>query len=381
MSANHFEDARVSAYFSHLVSELGVEDGVQVVCIAHMVSNTTYFLPALNEMFGVGLLLPKPKSTTSRYVDKVRQFGFLELPLSREWSENPQKVAAALSELDDTRKILLVDIGGYFSSSINEIHTLLPGRILGLMEGTENGAYKYEHSGLEYNLPLITVARSPLKLPEDYLVGAGIVFSVEATLREQAQILQSRSACVLGYGRVGSGVAEVLRGRGIPTVVHDVSPLAMAEASARGFRVYRRVDEALRQSNLVISATGSKAITASALDALRSGTVVATVTSADDELQPRVLERYRNVPISQRVTRYETEDRRRYFWLVNDGNAANFLDDAVIGPAIQLIEGEKLAALKELAEGSVPVGAFHNDVTETRRNLVARVWNEHFLED
>jgi adenosylhomocysteinase len=310
----------------------------------------------------------------------VRSLGFDQYPLSRDWAGDARKVVTVLSRIDERKRILLVDIGGYFAGSINEIDELMPGRILGLMEGTENGVQKYEESGIDYHVPIITVARSPLKLPEDYLVGAGVVFSVEATLREQAQILQSRSACVVGYGRVGSGVAEVLRGRGIPTVVHDVSPLAMAEAAARGFRVFRRQDEALRQSNLVISATGKAAMTARALSGVRSGTVIATVTSSDDEFEPGALLRYRKVEISRRVTRYEN-DERHYFWLVNEGDAANFLDDAVIGPAIQLIEGEKLAALKELVEGVVPVGAFQKDVSMDRRELVASTWNEHFLED
>lgn len=66
---------------------------------------------------------------------------------------------------------------------------------------------------------------------------------------------------------------------------------------------------------------------------------------------------------------------------MNDGNAANFLDDAVIGPAIQLIEGEKLAALKELAERRIPNGAFLRDVSKDRRKIVAETWNQHFLDD
>lgn len=379
-NSTHFEDARVSAYFSHLVAELGYERGVQIVCVAHLVSNTTYFLPALNDMFGVGLLLPKPKSVGSRYEASIRALGFREHPLERAWAADASRVARELEKLDSDKPIILIDIGGYFSTSVNEISQLLPGRILGVMEGTENGVQKYENSGIDYDVPLITVARSPLKLPEDYLVGAGIVFSVEATLREQSQILQTRSACVVGYGRVGSGVAEVLRGRGISTVVHDTSAIAMAEASARGFRVLRRLDDALGQSNLVISATGSHAMTSRALRSMRAGTIVATVTSADDEFESGSLDLYRRVPISRRVARYEN-DERHYFWLVNEGNAANFLDDAVIGPAIQLIEGEKLAALKELATGEVPTGAFHREVSLERRKLVANVWNEHFLDD
>lgn len=127
-------------------------------------------------------------------------------------------------------------------------------------------------------------------------------------------------------------------------MVNDVSALAMAEVAARGFRVYRQLDNALEQSSLIISATGQGDITTRALNSVRSGTVIATVTSADDEFASGALSRYRRVPVSKSLTRYEN-DERRYFWLlVDDGDAANFLDDAVIGPAIQLIEGQKLAA-------------------------------------
>lgn len=52
------------------------------------------------------------------------------------------------------------------------------------------------------------------------------------------------------------------------------------------------------------------------------------------------------------MTGWTLADRRRpgsrYFWLVNDGNPANFLHGAVIGPAIQLI-GKKMAALVLIA--------------------------------
>lgn len=66
---------------------------------------------------------------------------------------------------------------------------------------------------------------------------------------------------------------------------------------------------------------------------------------------------------------------------MNDGIAAKFLDDAVIGYAIQLIEGEKLAALKELAERRIPNGAFLKDVSKDRGKIVVKTWNQHFLDD
>lgn len=381
-AAINFENERLRAYFSHLISTFDRLGDVSLVCVAHMVHNSTIFLPALRSLASVDLVLPKPKTADSAEARVIKDLGFNVHALSREWATRASAVAARIrSATDPSHRVILVDIGGYFADSLNEISEELDGRLIGLMEGTENGVQKYEKSGSAYSVPIVTVARSPLKLPEDYHVGSGVVFSVEAVLREQAQILQTRSACVIGYGRVGSSVAEVLRSRGISTVIHDTSPIAMAEAAARGFRVYRRLDDALQTSNLVVSATGGHALDRQALASLRSGAVIATVTSADDEFVEDDLGRYKPSEVSPSITRYDSSGQR-YFWLVNNGNPANFLHGAVIGPAMQLIEGEKIAAISSIARGTY-TGAHGGigEVGKEERLHVARIWNEHFLDD
>lgn len=380
-----FESRRIRAYFAQLAAHFGGATDVQIIAVAHMVSNSVHFLPALDSLGRIALLLPKPSARDSDEAEVIRSYGFREGVLSRDWASDPDMgVSQILDAVDESKPVVVVDIGGYFRPLLRPLANRLGDGFLGVMEGTENGVQKYEESD-ELSVPVVTVARSPLKLPEDYLVGASIVYSVEAILRSQAQILQTRTACVIGYGRVGSGVAEVLRGRGIPTVVHDNSPIAMAEAAARGFQVYRRLDEALSISSLVVSATGSHAIDAHALGALRSGCLVATVTSADDEFSAdSPLSRYRKSVVSERhgdlVVRYDG-DNGKYFWLANDGKAANFAHGAVIGPAIQLIEGEKLAAVMALADRVFPVANVPQELATKDRVPVARIWNEHFLAD
>ncbi|RYD62206.1 MAG: adenosylhomocysteinase, partial [Verrucomicrobiaceae bacterium] len=164
-------------------------------------------------------VLAKPKSV------KRPEYSFLselyDMPdLSREWAADAGLVVQTLeSRLGLKGKdVVLVDIGGYFAPSINAISETFDGRILGVLEGTENGVVRYEQEDTPFNPPIVTVARSPLKLPEDHLVASSVVFSIEAVLRENAEILQTRSATVIGYGRVGSSVADILRGRGINTV-------------------------------------------------------------------------------------------------------------------------------------------------------------------
>lgn len=378
-----FEAKRIDAYFSHVAGQFPRGKPATSVCVAHMVPNAVHFLNAVERVSSLRLVLPKPKSMGTPEFNVITcEQGRPFHPLSREWAANPTAVVETFSSFGISgQDLILVDIGGYFATSVNDIAAQYPGRVLGVMEGTENGLQKYEESDerLEkLRIPVLTVARSPLKLPEDYLVGSSVVFSVEAVLREIGQILQTRTACVVGYGKVGRAVAAVLRGRGINTVVHDTDPVAMAEAAAQGYQCYRQLSNALRHASLVIGATGQRSLDKFGFAALRTGAVVATVTSSDDELDLDALEKYESSQVSDNVTRYD-EGGAKYFWLINNGNAANFLHGAVIGPAIQLIEGEKIAAISKLTHSPIPPGIA--EVSRSVRAKVAEAWNEHFLTD
>ncbi|MBY2987008.1 MULTISPECIES: NAD(P)-dependent oxidoreductase [Rhizobium] len=373
--------SRISAYFSHLVSQLGSDKDVHCVAVAHMVPNTLHFAPALDRMMTLSGLLAKPKSVT-RPEYKILKDEYTMPGLTREWAADATQVVTTLYELGLSKKrVVLVDIGGYFVDSIDKITELFDGEILGVMEGTENGVQKYENR-LPYKTPIITVARSPLKLPEDHLVASSVVFSIEAVLREQAEILQTRTAAVIGYGRVGRSIAGILRDRGINTVVYDMDAVKLAEAAARGFQAHTRLEDALPQASLVVCATGSRALGLRGFGMLQSGCVVASVTSSDDEFDLACLDAgYDRRELHQNMVRYdENRETGRHFFLIADGNAANFIHGAVIGPAIQLIEGEKLKAIRELIDRSVPVAkkSLHELNTDQRRT-VAEVWIEHFL--
>lgn len=379
-----YEDARVAAYFAHVAANFRHDNArAGAAVIAHMVPNTVHFVPAVNTVAAVKLVLPKPKSAGRSEADRLRSL----LPhtsfqtLRRDWASDANQVVAALDNAFGERQVVLVDIGGYFAPSADAIAERMGDRLLGIMEGTENGVQKYELT-MPRSVPLVTVARSPLKLPEDYLVGSSVVFSIEAVLREQAQILQTRTACVVGYGRVGRGVASVLRGRGISTTIFDIDPIATAEAVAQGFQAYRLLDRALAGASLVVCATGQRALDSRGFASLRTGAVVATVTSGDDELDLSALHvGYERSTVASNITRYDEHASGRFFWLINDGDAANFLHGAVIGPAIQLIEGEKLAAISRIASGAIAGAATEPiELDMNDRRKVASIWNEHFLD-
>jgi adenosylhomocysteinase len=324
------------------------------------------------------LVLPKPKSANDAVRREIkRQFPCHQL--TRKWAENPAAVVRTFRKhgiLTGRAGTIFIDIGGYFAESLSEICKKAGGQVIGVIEGTENGLLNYEKRADRLPVPVYTVARSPLKYPENYLIGVSVVFSIESILRSTAQVLQSQRACVIGFGKVGRSIAGALRDHGVPTVVYDHSPIALAEAAARGFQIFRSPSGALRDASLVVGATGSKSLDTEGFANLKDGAYVASVTSGDDELELSALDR----GYAQRRTGRHTQrfsDGSKSFTLLNGGNAVNFVHGAVVGPAIQLIEGEKLACITELASRRrQPPGIY--ELATPARQRIAEIWLDHF---
>jgi adenosylhomocysteinase len=360
------------AYFAR-VAGLFPNTKVQIVCVTHFVPSARHFLPALTHLGHVALVLPKPKSVQSEVATEMAQ-RFAVTPLSREFENDAQIAIEALKPvLDRDLPLCLIDVGGYFATILDALLSAFP-EFLGVVEGTENGHIRYERAS-SIPIPVYSVARSPLKFPENHLVGAGIVFSLETLMRAHDKILQGIRATVIGYGRIGRGVAQALRGRFVDVTIRDTDPVALAEAAAQGFQIARNLEQALASARVVICATGNLALAGSDFASLMQDAIVATVTSADDELGLDSLPpSYVATPLDEHLTLYKYRDRR--FYLVNSGNAINFLHGAILGPAIHLIEGEKLACVAAVADRRGSRGLVEID-SETRRQI-AGIWLEHF---
>ncbi|SNQ48355.1 TrkA-N domain protein (fragment) [Frankia canadensis] len=246
------------------------------------------------------------------------------------------------------------------------------------MEDTENGYQKYLAGG-KPPCPVVSVARSPLKLPEDYLVGQSVVFSAESLLRAHGNILDGGETCVIGYGKIGRSVANTLRVKSVRTTVFETDPVRAVEAMSHGFAVSRSKSEALARANIVVCATGSRALTGNDFSALRSGSYLASVTSSDDELDlETVMRSYQQRRLGPHVTRLSRTGH--YFYLLNDGNAVNFVHGAAVGPFIYLVQGEILAALAMLASGRLAEPGLHQ-VPHRVRESIARAWLRTFNDE
>lgn len=225
--------------------------------------------------------------------------------------------------------------------------------------------------------PLVSSARSPLKEPEDSLVGLAIVFSAEAELRTRNIILLNKTALVVGYGKIGHGIAESLRRRDVDVYVCDINHERSVKARSHGFKIVQDIHTILPHIDITFSATGSRALGIAEFKRMKNEAYVVSVTSADDEMRRDQLTRngYVRIPINNGATVKYTKGKKSLY-LVADGEAANFLHCGSVGPYIHLIQGEIFGAALSVASGSFPHGI--HEVAADQRQIVAKNWKHAF---
>ena len=108
---------------------------------------------------------------------------------------------------------------------------------------------------------------------------------------------------------------------------------------------------------------------------LRNGAYIATVTSSEDELDLAGLTGvYIRTTVGEHVTRYQTTGS--YFYLLNGGNAVNFLHGTSVGPFIFLVQAEILAGMRMPARGDLEAGMQEVDPADWA--AIAATWLGYF---
>ena len=370
-----FERSRVHAYFRHITDQLSAPHRPAVVLITHLLPERPLFVTAVARLASLAAVLPKPKSADPAAVAEVARVAPCDA-LYRHRLAQPDQAIAYLESRAAGQDLIILDVGGYFAPALEAICGTFSGRLLGVVEDTENGLRRYL-SLPKLPRPVFSVARSPLKDPEDFLVGQSVVFSAEALIRARGDILQGRPACVIGFGKVGSSIARMLHAKNVPVTVYDTDPVRMAQALAQGFRTAGRAD-ALAGAGIIVCATGNMALTADDFPSVPNGAYIASVTSADDELDLTGLASlYEQHSAGEHLTRYSTTGH--YFYILNSGNAVNFLHGACVGPFIYLVQAEILAGLALLAVGDREPGL--HECPDTIRQNIASSWLRIFNAD
>ncbi|MBO0979409.1 adenosylhomocysteinase [Microbacterium sp. SD291] len=169
--------------------------------------------------------------------------------------------------------------------------TKLAAALIGVTEETTTGVHRLYELAASGDLlfPAINVNDSVTKSKFDNKYG--IRHSLPDGLNRATDVLMGgKVAFVCGYGDVGKGAAEALRGQGARVIVSEVDPICALQAAMDGFQVARLVDVA-GDVDIVVTGTGNRdVVTTAHLLALKHLAIVANVGHFDNEIDMAGLE-------------------------------------------------------------------------------------------
>jgi adenosylhomocysteinase len=200
----------------------------------------------------------------------------------------------------------------------------------GVSEETTTGVHRLYKMANEGSLlvPAINVNDSVTKSKFDNLYGCRESL-VDGIKRATDLMIAGKVAVVCGYGDVGKGSAESLRGLGARVKVTEVDPICALQAAMAGYEV-TTVEDTLGEADIYVTATGNTdVITIDHMKQMKDQAVVCNIGHFDNEIQVDELVNFPGVEkinIKPQVDRFDFPDGHGIFLLsegrlVNLGNA------------------------------------------------------------
>ena len=208
---------------------------------------------------------------------------------------------------------------GWFTKAKNAIQ--------GVSEETTTGVmrlYQMAKRG-ELPFPAINVNDSVTKSKFDNRYGCRESL-VDAIRRGTDVMMAGKKAVVCGYGDVGKGSAESLRGAGARVYVTEIDPICALQACMDGFEVVR-LDDVVGEMDIFVTATGNKdIITVDHMRAMKDMAIVCNIGHFDNEIQVESLKNFQWTNVKPQVDLVQFPDGNRIILLsegrlVNLGNA------------------------------------------------------------
>jgi adenosylhomocysteinase len=180
---------------------------------------------------------------------------------------------------------MILDDGGDLTNMVFDVYPELISGIKGLSEETTTGVHRlYErYKNGTLHLPAINVNDSVTKSKFDNKYGCKESL-VDAIRRATDLMLAGKVAVVAGYGDVGKGSAESLRGAGCRVLVTEIDPICALQAAMDGFEVVT-MDNAATRANIFVTATGNiNIIRDRHFKAMKDKAIVCNIGHFDNEI-------------------------------------------------------------------------------------------------
>ena len=196
----------------------------------------------------------------------------------------------------------------------------------GVSEETTTGVHRlYQMSEQEkLRVPAINVNDSVTKSKFDNLYGCRESL-VDGIKRATDVMISGKVAVVCGYGDVGKGCAQALRGQGAQVIVTEIDPICALQAAMEGFRVLT-IEDTLGWADMYITTTGNKdIIRVDHLLMMKDQAIVCNIGHFDNEIQVDALNNSEGVTketVKAQVDQYTLPDGRQLYMLA-EGRLVN----------------------------------------------------------
>src|SRR3954454_23134759 len=196
----------------------------------------------------------------------------------------------------------------------------------GVSEETTTGVhrlYKMQQNN-QLLVPAINVNDSVTKSKFDNLYGCRHSL-VDGLNRALDVMIAGKVAVVCGYGDVGKGCAQSLRGQGARVVITEIDPINALQAAMEGYEV-TTIEETLGRGDIYVSASGNlDVITLEHMQRMKDQAIVANIGHFDNEIQVDALnesEGVKRTNIKPQVDKYTFPNGREIFMLA-EGRLVN----------------------------------------------------------
>jgi adenosylhomocysteinase len=218
--------------------------------------------------------------------------------------------------------IMYASIKAKLAESPNWYSNILK-NIRGVTEETTTGVhrlYQMQARG-EMPFPAFNVNDSVTKSKFDNLYGCRESL-VDGIKRATDVMIAGKIALVLGYGDVGKGCAQSLKGLGATVWVTEIDPICALQATMEGFRVVR-MDDACKEADIFVTTTGNfNVIRHDHMTQMKNQSIVCNIGHFDNEIQVAEMKQYEWENIKPQVDHIIFPDGKRII-LLAEGRLVN----------------------------------------------------------
>ncbi len=191
------------------------------------------------------------------------------------------------------RPNLLLDDGGDLTAIVHSDYSELLAEIKGLSEETTTGVARLYDMAKKGTLgvPAINVNDSVTKSKFDNLYGCRESL-LDGIKRATDVMIAGKVALILGYGDVGKGSAQALRGQGATVYIAEIDPICALQAAMEGYRVVR-LDDVASEIDILVTATGNyHVVTHEHMIRMKDQAILCNIGHFDSEIDIASLRQY-----------------------------------------------------------------------------------------